>query len=392
MKLQVFLDTNVIPRKLNHLDAAFESMCWYVKNGLLDIHLSEVVYEEWLTQRNDDVLLPARKSYKDIERMLKGLGRLDGPGKSVADSIIVKLSSLKNDTDKFINRSINDVINRLNPKIHQIKGKHSKPVFQAYFSQGDPFSSKKNRQDIPDAFIYQCALELLKTFKTMTLHCIVHDKNLRNSLNKVNNIRVYKTLHEFIRSKIVVEAISKFKIEQNWKKQFPLIESKISTFHTYLERNLYDSLLEPTSYQEVSHSGIPSDDESGLMVGIYEPYSTEFNWDGIENFSTGIVILPFEVKLETDLEFVVFRGDSSFVPQGVWVHYGDYEEDHYFEAGGTINVMVEGTVFLKFDIENVNKGEMPILDHIGIDEIKNIEVIEDSDGGIFQVTEDHDQT
>ena len=73
-----------------------------------------------------------------------------------------------------------------------IKPEHTEKVFSAYFAGGLPFDKPKNREHLPDAFIYNAVLDL--TIGDADVWFLGADAQLRESLRQTKKVRVF---HDF---------------------------------------------------------------------------------------------------------------------------------------------------------------------------------------------------
>ena len=89
--------------------------------------------------------------------------------------------------------------------------------------------------------------------------------------------------------------------------------------------------------------------------------------------------------MDAEIEFFVYRGDAFDVPEGVWVEIGDPEKHHYFDAGGTVTLDIQGSLALHVDPSNLPEEGVPELIKVSLHKVDNIDVIEQQPGLIFHV-------
>lgn len=65
--------------------------------------------------------------------------------------------------------------------------------FNNYFTNGPAFSGVKSHKDFPDAFIYQSIVNYSAETEE-EINVIVNDGNLSKALNKIDNIKTWKSL------------------------------------------------------------------------------------------------------------------------------------------------------------------------------------------------------
>lgn len=74
-----------------------------------------------------------------------------------------------------------------------LKHEQTEKVFEAYFKGGLPFDRPKNREHLPDAFIYRAVLDLVSDGKEVWF--VASDGQLRESLRKTKTVRVLNNFY-----------------------------------------------------------------------------------------------------------------------------------------------------------------------------------------------------
>ena len=87
-------------------------------------------------------------------------------------------------------------LNAVNATESKIILNDAQGAFNGYFDGAPPFKSIKNREDIPDAFIWQAVMRLASEHKD--LHFVVGDNTLRAAADDHEGITTYAKLDEFI--------------------------------------------------------------------------------------------------------------------------------------------------------------------------------------------------
>ncbi|MEP7005945.1 MAG: hypothetical protein ABI810_08185 [Sphingomonas bacterium] len=110
---------------------------------------------------------------------------------------------------------------------------------------------------------------------------------------------------------------------------------------------------------------IPSDENDGRITFSNEPANLKFS-EFIE-WGSGDLTTTVNFTIDVEIEFMVFRGDTYSVPDWVSVNEGDFEEDHYFEATGSVRVAVKIDVSLQAVIADDYDAVDEVLKSVSLD-------------------------
>jgi hypothetical protein len=380
--IPIFLDTSVLPDTPNFLGLPFDSLCQLAQSGLVEVYLSEIVLEEWYSHLRESWQRILKEARGKLRQLVRHVWSQDMPGLSEHQASFDQLESNSFKANILARKRFDELVGCLRAKIVPIKEGHTKQVFEKYFGGYLPFGSPKNRDDIPDAFIYQCALSLSDELD-QELHCIIADTRLRVSLGRSGSIRTYQSLDEFVKSDLAKDLTSKLTPDRVWKASVDTIVRSLSRLEDTLSEGLGEIIIDAVTWKLVSDPLIPDDNQEAMITQVYETTDIVYSYNAIVDYGPGLLALPFSLNTHSDLEFWVFRGDAYDVPDGVWVEFGDPEKQHYFEAGGSVTLHISGTMALQFDLSVLNEDSMPELQNVGINEVESIDIVETELGVIF---------
>jgi hypothetical protein len=193
--LHMVVDSSVYRQDYNFTSSNLKQLIELGKLGLITIHIPWFIYRE-CTSGFTHLLS------KEIDSSLTAIDKFN--------SQIQPFGKLKHIVDQKeellkIQRTIEDSVSELwlefikdsKAQLIEFDNSKAKNVFENYFKGNSPFSSLKNRADIPDAFIFQ-ELETISKFKS--IHFISDDTNLLKEVKKLKNITVHKGLDAFYNS------------------------------------------------------------------------------------------------------------------------------------------------------------------------------------------------
>lgn len=86
-------------------------------------------------------------------------------------------------------------------------------AFNGYFDGEAPFKTIKNREDIPDALIWQAVKRLASEHRH--IHFVVGDKTLRAAADDHDGITTYAKLDEFIQTDECQDALKEISANEN---------------------------------------------------------------------------------------------------------------------------------------------------------------------------------
>lgn len=145
--------------------------------------------------------------------------------------ILGKNSYIINQFNEFISSSISSTDQKIESwisenKVHvyPISNTSIEEVFQNYFAGTGAFRGKKQRQDIPDAVIYDCILKLSENEKILV---VAKDGALIDAISSLKNVTIYKALSEVIEIPVLDNKISELNAGER------KVESIINTLNSF---------------------------------------------------------------------------------------------------------------------------------------------------------------
>ncbi len=377
--LNVIIDTSIFRQNPKLDNASFTTLYRLGKEKLVKLHVPYVVEYEFLTKKQIDAVAPFKEINKNIHELLKqNLNENDSTKIHKFQKELKKiekkhLESLETNFDKWL-KSQNAEIIEINPS-------HGKKVMDSYFKGSPPFKSIKNRNDIPDAYIWQNILDISELFSQLFI--ITQDGKLFDESQNKNKLIPFKSLQEFIESEYLKQAIS----DKLGEQYFDKIVEKLSSNKEYLVKQVNIDLVDKLFGEDVIHTKIPDDNNEGVIGAVYEAEDIDFSFDKSKYYGDGLILIPFSLEVLCTLWYHIFKTDyltmSEERTQNISV--SEYDNKHYYQAEEDYNIFIDGyisinVVFSSLDdviteIESFNKilSQSEIL----IDEINEIKVFDD---------------
>jgi len=177
----VFIDTGFF-KDIKPKNAAYNDFFEYALNDKIILCTSPICLEEWRTQKVKH-LCGFIKSTSDNFSNQKNVNPLsfeilDDAIKAYLPDRDFIFSKSKEFVDKFVDA------NKI--KVYSPRKEHIQLTWGSYFHGNDPFKEEKNKDDIPDAWIFESAKDALNDLRHIeNKFCIGSDKTLCKALTKL---------------------------------------------------------------------------------------------------------------------------------------------------------------------------------------------------------------
>jgi hypothetical protein len=208
--LQVMIDTSIYRADAKRQKSAFRALTRLLRGKKAQLHLPHYVKREFLSQQMAgiaDAIAAVEKAASDILRKTSHK-KFKAYAKTLSDDAAIhsKQSAdwLKAEFDQWVSDC--QVIE------HLIHIEHGRRVTDDYFSGAPPFTSPKNRLDIPDSFIWQTAVDIAQ--KHELLHVVANDTAIFEAASNNNRMQAYKTLEIFIQTSACQAALRELDQDQ----------------------------------------------------------------------------------------------------------------------------------------------------------------------------------
>jgi hypothetical protein len=193
--IHVILDTTTYtsdPKRHKGPFRALERLC---KGNKVQLHIPYFVKNEYITQQFIDIRSHLAQ-IRDFAENVRAITSHDGLHTYADGGVKKKAVEMRDGAVAALTQEFEEWMKSLNAKEQPVKPAHGERVAKAYFNESPPFRSIKNRNDFPDAFIWQTILDLAAAHNP--LHVVATDKGMYKPAAKTESIKAYKTLEEFI--------------------------------------------------------------------------------------------------------------------------------------------------------------------------------------------------
>lgn len=379
MTIKVSLDSSV----LYSFGVAFNRLQSLVSEKIVKVYVSEVVQKEVSLHLRAEFNEKINQSELGLTKILKHRWLQDIGDRTVLENAHNIISQAKENIEKISEKGVDDIWKSIQAEVLAVQPHHGASVTTSYFSGILPFKKVKSREDFPDAFIFETAKDLRVLLDDANIHFVVADGTLRDSVSKIPGVIVHKSLDEFVQCEDVENLARQNEIEKHWNeiydRMLPKLPSLADIFTTSIQAITYE-----LAWRKLYHPFIPDDNNEAIISVIKEPDSVIFTWEDVRNYGQGLITIPFEFETIAEIQFSVYRGEAYHLDDKIYVENGDPETDHYFDAGGSVRIIVSGAISVQFDDKEIEAEEMfGTLREIQFSKIYNIEIMEDEQGNIF---------
>jgi hypothetical protein len=357
--IELVIDTSIFRQDPPRKKAASRALERLGKGGHIRLHIPYFVRREFLSHLMDEHTKPVRemqRSLHDVQRKLLQLGI-----KAKALPKNHQLEKLCKTIETTLERDFVKWTKRINAKLHPIRNHHGGRIGNGYFDGSAPFSSKKVRNYIPDAFIFQTILDLSR--KVDRLHVITADGTFSEACKNTPKVYVHNSLEAFIKTDDCIALLK----NQDFVDHLPQVIQKLEEEEQTLITNLSSVLEDSLSGHEFRDDHIPSDGSEASIAGTYDASGIEFDFNKVEYLGGGTVLLPFSCKVDAYVDFYIFKSDYYCLSDERMnsISTSEYGNDHYYLAQERLELNVAGKVSITFDLESL-KSDESVLDNFDV--------------------------
>lgn len=237
---------------------------------------------------------------------------------------------------------------------HPIRPDHGQRVTEAYFDGGAPFRAAKHREDFPDSFIWQTALDLVGEHDALAV--VSADGGLHDAANKHADMLAYKALDEFIQTDECQDALydltPEIVAENVERAKALLLDAREQLLHS-----LASDIVHALAGKTVRHAAIPDDNNEAIILMVGEPQEVEFDFANVEHYGDGELSVPFTANVDCTLNYAIYKGDYYSLSDVEDISI-DERNSHYFDAEQDYTIAVEGSVSVSINQEELGKDQL----------------------------------
>jgi rRNA-processing protein FCF1 len=354
--VSVVVDTSII-KGAGWKKAPLLSLFALAKDGSIDLYIPETAYHEVRTQWREKY----DASLRELNHALRSMQKADllpASEKTVLEALDVEIKKATNSEDLSLT-TFDNLFKEHNVTVRPCTPDQMARAWAAYFKGEPPFGSVKDREDLPDAHIFETIKDLASEKPSLFILCA--DGRLSKACATLPDVAVVGKIDDFLNDPIVKTAERETKLTKHWDSVKASLTAEIDEeiIH-FLHANAGDLLTGAL----VRDHGIPSDNNDAhvTMYGNIENISITDK----DEFAKGYMSCVVSFTSECLLDFYVSKWDAYDVPDWVSVSGGDPEEDHYFEAEGEKEIAGSIELTLKINLREDYNDDEDIFEEIQI--------------------------
>ncbi|HEX4168208.1 MAG TPA: PIN domain-containing protein [Bryobacteraceae bacterium] len=221
-------------------------------------------------------------------------------------------------------------------------------AFNGYFDGEAPFKTIENREDIPDALIWQAVKRLASEHRH--IHFVVGDKTLRAAADDHDGIITYAKLDEFIQTDQCQDALKEISANENRERNRARVRLRLPGIVASLTKRLQSDMITALDGKEVKDSSIPDDNNEGMVIGVGEASYVEFDFARIEYYGDDEIGIPFTASVECTVNYAVYKADYYTLDEDKMERMSiDERNRHYYDVDEEYTLAVNGVLSLTID-------------------------------------------
>lgn len=354
--IHVLLDSCIYRADPKRQKQSFRALTRLTRAGRVRVHIPAYVKGEVVSQQQ----LRVR------EELAKLMGAADSIPRSTSDATILGqinqlltlAKELEGQADKLLAAEFQSWIDQTNSIEHAVKPEHGERVTAAYFAGTLPFRSPKSREDFPDGFIWQTALDLAAEHGGIVV--VSTDKRLRKTAEDQGTMDTYETLDAFIEDDECQDAIAELITSERVAQRIQRIKKLLPNTPTDdLLRSLTRDVIHDLSGKTVRHRSIPDDNHEGTIISVWNPENVEFDFTNLEHYGDADIGIPFTATVDCELSYAIFKSDYYCLDEEEMegTSISDLNR-HYYEASKTFTIRIAGHIALMIDPADLEEVDL----------------------------------
>ena len=333
-RLHVMLDTSILRDDPQRRKAAFVRFQQLARDGHVRLHLPWLVQEEFISGTVEAYRKGLREAGASLQRV-PGLV-LDRLGADLKQ----RVTTLRTEVESIIREDFQHWVSSIGAEIHHATVEHTTGMLQRYFAGTPPFRQAKERVDIPDALIWECALAVAET--QGGLHFVSGDSDFEGA-SQTSTIRYHTSLAAFVEfADHVLFAAPRAADER--------IVAALAHHEDILRRAVAEQLPNLMLGTTVTTTELENDEHEAAVIFIGSVGSILFDHDHLATYGVEVITVPFTTSIEALLRYRMplarYIALSEERAAAIRIadqseHQADAEEEAVLDLDGQLGVLVE---------------------------------------------------
>lgn len=293
-----------------------------VNADAIEIHVSTIVEQEVATGLAEDTKVKVHSGWATDREHAKLKAAVD----------------LANGAGPLILQGVKQWLDRLGTIRHAPTGDETARVFEAYFAGNAPFKAKKNRIDLPDAFV----VESLRSFASSApgkVYFVAKDTKLSEAAARVPKVEVGDDLLKILITIDIARPVTLDELIDYCRDHTPDLESGIA-------KQLGEAILD----YEFTEPTLPSDNGDATVSAYGEVADISLKMGDADVVGEDVLVVPFHCTADDCLvDFYIFKSDYYGLHEDIEKHISIADSDwnsHYMWAQAQVSLAVEARLLV----------------------------------------------
>lgn len=369
--IHVFVDSSSLRKEAGPANGALSRVTDLSRSGVLDLYLHRIVVMEFVTGRAQEYE-DAVKKVAVAQRAIAWLpeeqrATLSPAARAIEDASADFVARIRAGVDAWLEYAEVEVL--------EPGPDDTASAWDAYFSGRPPFKGPKNRNDLPDGFIFAGLRKIMAAGKT-PMHVVTADGALRDACAKLPDLVLHEKLSDLLRHEEVVGAI---RAHDEAKKgeargEFWLAKARdaVRNARDFVAHEVAGPMRKELEGLEISDPSLPSDNHDATVTGVGE-ITVELECASLANLGADEAVVPVRAFVE-DLrcDLFIYKDDYWLMAEESREKFDLEDSDwnkHYVSAAIEWPAEVTGDVRVTFETDEDGEVRVVTAEFEGIREI-----------------------
>lgn len=339
--IHVLLDTSIYRSDPPRRRAGFQTLTALCAGREITLHVPSIVKREFVSHFANKAEVLLSETLAKVRKLSKAGG--SDETKQTVRNTASALEALTGEYATFVEGAFDQWLNQVHAEVHEVRPECVNDVLDSYFSGDAPFKQIKNRDDFPDAFIWQVVNDVAAQQDELIV--VVADTNLRDAVSSIRKVTVFESLDAFIESEDVQELFAAAFARIHASQILQAFESP----NAFMNQSLLDAVnAEVVDSVTLNYR----DDEETRIVAVDKIVSSGFDFGQALYFGENTFRIPFEAEVEGTLDYFLLKTSYYVMPDeesdSIEIQDSDWN-DHYMWVSESRILTVAGTLAISID-------------------------------------------
>jgi hypothetical protein len=349
--IHVVLDTNIFSADRKREKTAFRALERLGSKGKLQLHVPYFVREEFLSQQRESL----KSAFSKIDDSLKTLTDVAGDKRVLqfVEETKKRLTIIRDEAKAYVGKEFNSWVRGILAKEYGIAHDHGARVAVDYFNGTPPFKTPKNRNDLPDNFIWQTILDVKK--QVNRLHIVVNDGQLRETAKADKGLIVYKDLTDFMNTDVCQEALKEITDEPLLINNMERILEILSDNEREIQNMIETDIIEAIIGQRFTDELLPDEETKAEVVEARPPSLVMMHLASADYYGENEIGIEFEAHMDCIVEYALYKGHLERAKRRIAV---EDRNEYYFGIKEPFELESHGVLQLKPDAKRLRVSKL----------------------------------